>query len=66
MAALGWTRECTQNAVLVHESSMKLDESGRVVQADLVDKLVGSQLPRKIDQNGVSSSGSTKRESGAN
>jgi hypothetical protein len=38
MAALGWTRECTQNAVLVHEDSIKLDETGRVVQAAPVDK----------------------------
>lgn len=43
MAALGWTRECTQNAVLVHENSMKLDENGRVVQAALVEK---SQNPK--------------------
>jgi hypothetical protein len=38
MAALGWTAECTQNAVLVFEESMKVDETGRVIQAALVDK----------------------------
>lgn len=38
MAALGWTNECIQNAVLVHENSMKLDENGRVVQAAPVEK----------------------------
>ncbi len=45
MAALGWTKECTQNAVLVHEESMKLDEGGRVVQAALVDQSGQAKFP---------------------
>jgi len=38
MAALGWTKQCTQYAVLVLEDSLKVDETGRVIQAALVDK----------------------------
>ena len=49
MAALGWTKECTQNAVLVHEESMKLDENGRVVQAELVDKSAQATFPAKTN-----------------
>ncbi|HET8667070.1 MAG TPA: hypothetical protein VFM10_03755 [Terriglobales bacterium] len=33
---LGWTEQCTLLAVLVSEASMKLDPSGRIIQADLV------------------------------
>lgn len=49
LAALGWTRECTQNAVLVYENTIKLDENGRVVEADLVDKSAQITFPRKLD-----------------
>jgi hypothetical protein len=38
VAALGWTKQCTQYAVLVLEDSMKLDDTGRVIQAAPVDK----------------------------
>jgi hypothetical protein len=48
MAALGWTNECTQNAVLVHENSMKLDENGRVVQAAPVEKSGSRKAPGKF------------------
>ena len=48
MAALGWTPECTQNAVLVHENSMKLDENGRVVQAAPVGKSENDAAPGKL------------------
>jgi hypothetical protein len=47
MAALGWTSECTQNAVLVLENSMKLDENGRVVQAAPVEKSGSPKTPAK-------------------
>jgi len=36
MSMLGWSQQCTLLAVLVSESSMKVDPSGRIVQADLV------------------------------
>ncbi|HYG99909.1 MAG TPA: hypothetical protein VD837_12315 [Terriglobales bacterium] len=36
MSMIGWTEQCTLLAVLVFESSMKLDPNGRIVQADLV------------------------------
>lgn len=48
MAALGWTKECTQNAILVHENSMKLDENGRVVQAEAVEKSRNPEAPCKF------------------
>ena len=50
MAALGWTRECSQNAVLVHENSMKLDENGRVVQAAPVEKAGNPKAPGKFNE----------------
>ena len=50
MAALGWTNECTQNAVLVHEESMKLDGNGRVVGAELVDKSGQATFPSKVNE----------------
>ncbi len=50
MAALGWTGECTQNAVLVHEASMKLDENGRVVQAAPVEKSENPKVPGKYGE----------------
>ncbi len=50
MAALGWTRECTQNAVLVQENSMKLDETGRVVQAAPVEKSEQATASTKINE----------------
>ena len=49
MAALGWSQECTQNAVLVREDSMKLDENGRVVQAALVDKSGLTTFPGTVN-----------------
>jgi hypothetical protein len=36
MSMLGWTEQCTLLAVLVWENTMKLDPTGRIVQADLV------------------------------
>jgi hypothetical protein len=63
MAALGWTAECTQNTLLVHEESMKLDENGRVVQAAVVDKAGEATFPRNVDQVRVISS---KGNTGAN
>ena len=48
IAALGWTQECTQNAVLVGEGSIKLDETGRVVEAVLVDRWGQATFPRKV------------------
>jgi hypothetical protein len=35
MSMIGWTEQCTLVAVLVIESTMKLDPGGRIVQADL-------------------------------
>ena len=63
MAALGWTRECSQNAVLVREDSIKLDETGRVVQAELVDKSGQEALPRKLDER---TGNAQKSRSGSN
>jgi hypothetical protein len=65
MAALGWTKECTQNAVLVHEETMQLDDGGRVVQAELVDKSGHANFAGKIDEFRIKG-GSTKGQSGAN
>jgi hypothetical protein len=65
MAALGWSKECTQNAVLVLENTMKLDESGRVIQAEMVDKPGESKFPRKIGDTGGGER-SDKDQSGAN
>ena len=50
MAALGWSKECTQNAVLVLEETMKLDENGRVIQAALVDKSGQATFPGKVNE----------------
>jgi hypothetical protein len=36
MSMLGWSEQCSLVAVLVNESSMVLDPSGRIIQADLV------------------------------
>ncbi len=55
MAALGWTKECTLNAVLVREDSMKLDENGRVVQAALVDKAGRASFPGKVNEIRITS-----------
>jgi hypothetical protein len=55
MAALGWTKECTQNAVLVLEGSMKVDETGRVVQAALVDKSGQASGPGKVNEVRIAS-----------
>jgi hypothetical protein len=63
MAALGWTRECTQNAVLVHENSMKLDENGRVVQAAPVDKAENPKASGKSAEIGIAPE---KGQSGSN
>jgi len=63
MAALGWTQECTQNAVLVHEESMKLDETGRVVQAELVDRSIQPTFPGKVNEVRIASN---KGHSGTN
>lgn len=63
MAALGWTGECTQNAVLVHEGSIKLDENGRVVEADLVDKSERANFLRKVTEG---RGAPTKGQSGSN
>ena len=61
MAALGWSKECTQNAVLVLEDTMKLDESGRVIQAEMVDKSGGVQITRQ--DRGDPSRGSVRERS---
>ncbi len=45
---LGWSDNCSLLAVLVSESSLKLDPNGRVIEADLIpeqpDRLPGSEL----------------------
>lgn len=56
MAALGWTKECTQNAVLVLEGSTKVDETGRVVQAALVDESGRGAFPGKVNEVKIASS----------
>lgn len=62
MAALGWTKECTQNAVLVVEGSMKVDETGRVVQAALADKSGQATFLGKVGEiRNASPSGSRSR-----
>jgi hypothetical protein len=63
MAALGWTKECSQNAVLVLEDSMKVDETGRVVQAELVDKSGQGNRPGKVNESRIAS---PKGHSGTN
>lgn len=63
LAALGWTHECTQNAVLVHEDSMKLDDTGRVVQAEPVEKSGNPTAPGK---SGGIKMAPQKEHSGAN
>jgi len=60
MAALGWTKECTQNAVLVLEDSMKVDETGRVVQAALVDKSGQAAFPGKVNEIKITSRRGTR------
>lgn len=63
MAALGWTRECTENAVLVLEDSMQLDDTGRVVQAAVVDKSGQATFSGKGTEVRLAP---TKGQSGAN
>ncbi len=48
LSMLGWSDNCSLLAVLVSESSLVLDPSGRVIEADLIpdqpDRLPGSEL----------------------
>lgn len=60
MAALGWSKECTQNAVLVHENSMKQDESGRVVQAEPVEKSARANFAGQAEVRVTSNKGPSR------
>jgi hypothetical protein len=60
MAALGWTKECTQHAVLVLEGSMKVDETGRVVQAALVSQSGQGAFPGEVNEVKIASRRGTR------
>ncbi len=52
LSMLGWSDNCSLLAVLVSESSLKLDPNGRVIEADLTpdqpDRLPGAELAASL------------------
>ncbi len=44
LAMLGWSAECTSQAVLITEATMKIDAEGRVIEADVLTEDV-TRLP---------------------